>query len=55
MVHFHVQRLSGGFVLSALVGIIGALLFYFKLSLGAGLTFLAYLVFISTYLYLLGS
>ncbi|KAK1753914.1 hypothetical protein QBC47DRAFT_429327 [Echria macrotheca] len=54
MVHFHVQRLSGAFVLSIIVGITGALLFYFKLSLGAALTFFAYFMFISTYLCLLG-
>ncbi|KAK0733184.1 hypothetical protein B0T26DRAFT_808046 [Lasiosphaeria miniovina] len=54
MVYFHVQRLSGGFVLSLLVAAVGAVVVGAKVSVGPAFTFFAYLVLISTYLYLLG-
>ncbi|KAK3349640.1 hypothetical protein B0T25DRAFT_582541 [Lasiosphaeria hispida] len=54
MVHFHVQRLSGGLVLSLPVGLFGAVIISIKVSLGPALTFFAYLILISTYLNILG-
>ncbi|KAK3395088.1 hypothetical protein B0H63DRAFT_533600 [Podospora didyma] len=54
MIYFHVQRLSGGFALSLVVGIVGGVVFGLKVSVGSALTFFAYLLLISTYLYLLG-
>ena len=54
MVYFHVQRLSGGFALSLAVGIVGGVIVGLKVSAGPAFTFFAYLLLISTYLYLLG-
>ncbi|KAK5662693.1 hypothetical protein OQA88_8609 [Cercophora sp. LCS_1] len=54
MTHFHVQRLSGGFILTLLAGFTGTLVFFLKTTLLCALTFLAYLMLISTYLNLLG-
>jgi hypothetical protein len=54
MIYFHVQRLSGGFVLTAAVGIVGLIIFIVKRSVGTAFVFLAYLVVISTYLNVLG-
>jgi len=54
MVFFHVQRLSGGFVLSFVVGVVGTCIFWIKLSVSAAFAFLAYIMLISTYLNLLG-
>lgn len=54
MVYFHVQRLSGGFMLSLFVGVIGAVVFGIKISLTSALTFFAYLILLSTYLNVLG-
>jgi hypothetical protein len=54
MIYFHVQRLSGGFVLSLVAGTVGAMIFGVKVSVNAGLTFMAYLCLVSTYLNILG-
>ena len=54
MILFHVQRLSGGFVLTILVAVIGLPGFCIKRSVAAGFVFVAYLFAISIYLYLLG-
>jgi len=54
MIYFHVQRLSGGFVLSLVVGAVGAVIFGVKVSVNAGLTFMAYICLVSTYLNILG-
>ncbi|KAK4191033.1 family 4 putative glycosyltransferase [Podospora australis] len=54
MVFFHVQRFSGGFALSILVGVVGTLVFAFKSSVGAAFVWFAYLILISTYLNVLG-
>ncbi|KAK1834098.1 hypothetical protein QBC39DRAFT_301394 [Podospora conica] len=54
MIYFHVQRLSGGFVLSFVAGTVGAVIFGVKVSVNTGLTFLAYLCLVSTYLNILG-
>ncbi|KJZ79799.1 hypothetical protein HIM_00513 [Hirsutella minnesotensis 3608] len=54
MVHFHVQRLSGGFVLTAGVAACGFIVFSAVESPTAGLVFVAFLVGITTYLNLLG-
>lgn len=54
MIYFHVQRLSGGFMLSFLVGVVGAVIFGIKMSLTSAFTFLAYLMLLSTYLNVLG-
>lgn len=54
MIYFHVQRLSGGFVLSLIAGVVGAVIFGVKVSVNAGLTFMAYLCLVSTYLNILG-
>nr|CAD70539.1 hypothetical protein [Neurospora crassa] len=54
MVFFHAQRLSGGFVLTLLVGLVGFIAFTVKTSVYAGLVFFAYLVLLATYLNILG-
>jgi hypothetical protein len=54
MICFHVQRLSGGFVLTLLVGVVGLIVFSVRRSVAAGFIFLAYLIAISMYLYVLG-
>ncbi|KAK0615095.1 hypothetical protein B0T17DRAFT_657349 [Bombardia bombarda] len=54
MVYFHVQRLSGGFVLSLLVGIVGVIVYSIQISVGPAFVFLAYVALLSTYLNVLG-
>ncbi|KAK3682047.1 hypothetical protein B0T22DRAFT_432377 [Podospora appendiculata] len=54
MVYFHVQRLSGGFILSFLVAVVGTIIFCIKTSVGPAFVFFAYLMLISTYLNVLG-
>ena len=54
MILFHVQRLSGGFVLSVVVAVVGLTAFCIRRSVASGFVFVAYLFAISTYLYLLG-
>ncbi|KAM0325924.1 hypothetical protein ACHAQA_007229 [Verticillium albo-atrum] len=54
MIYFHVQRLSGGFVIALLISIFGIIGFGLRQSVGAGFVFAAYLINISTYLNLLG-
>lgn len=55
MIYFHVQRLSGGFVLTTLVGIVGFIIFAIKMDPLSGLVFFLYLVAISMYLNVLGT
>ena len=54
MIYFHVQRLSGGFVLTVLVGIVGMVIFIVKTSVGTGFVFLGYIIVLATYLNVLG-
>ncbi|KAF7558003.1 hypothetical protein G7Z17_g335 [Cylindrodendrum hubeiense] len=54
MVYFHVQRLSGGFILTALVAIAGLIMFTLRYSVSIGFVFVAYIVCITTHLNLLG-
>lgn len=54
MIYFHVQRLSGGFVLTVLVGIVGFIIFTIKVNVGTGIVFILYLIAISMYLNVLG-
>ncbi|KAK4173728.1 family 4 putative glycosyltransferase [Triangularia setosa] len=54
MVFFHVQRLSGGFALTLLVGVIGTAIHVAKVGVAPAFTFFAYIVLISTYLNVLG-
>ncbi|KAI9744746.1 MAG: hypothetical protein M1818_001671 [Claussenomyces sp. TS43310] len=54
MNHFMVQRLSGGFMLAALLAACGFIAFGFEYSWYAGFIFAAYLIVLSTYLNLLG-
>lgn len=54
MIYFHVQRLSGGFMLSFAVALIGMAAFAARYDIYVGLIFAAYLVIVTTYLMLLG-
>ncbi|KAH7239890.1 uncharacterized protein BKA55DRAFT_706140 [Fusarium redolens] len=54
MVYFHVQRLSGGFILTLVVGFAGLILFSLRFSVATGFVFVAFLVCITTYFNLLG-
>lgn len=54
MIYFHVQRLSGGFMLSLAVALIGFAGFTAGYNVYVGLIFAAYLVIVNTYLMLLG-
>ncbi|KAF3761887.1 family 4 glycosyltransferase [Cryphonectria parasitica EP155] len=54
MIYFHVQRLSGGFVITILVGIVGFIIFTVKVNVLSGIVFFLYLVAISMYLNILG-
>lgn len=54
MILFHVQRLSGGFVLTGIAGIVGLVGFSATRSVAAGFVFLAYMVGVSLYLYTMG-
>ena len=55
MIYFHVQRLSGGFVLTVLVGIVGFIIFTAKVNVGTGIVFFLYLIAIAMYLNVLGT
>ncbi|PSR81532.1 hypothetical protein BD289DRAFT_462063 [Coniella lustricola] len=54
MIYFHVQRLSGGFVITILVGIVGFIIFAVKTDPLSGLVFFLYVVAIAMYLNVLG-
>ncbi|KAJ4420671.1 hypothetical protein N0V82_004237 [Gnomoniopsis sp. IMI 355080] len=54
MIYFHVQRLSGGFILTSIVGLVGFLIFALKVDVVSGVVFFLYLIAISMYLSLLG-
>ncbi|KAF5664992.1 glycosyl transferase [Fusarium heterosporum] len=54
MIYFHVQRLSGGFVLTIVVAICGLVAFSLQKSVSAGFVFAAYIVCIATYFNILG-
>ncbi|KAH6983617.1 hypothetical protein BKA56DRAFT_672274 [Ilyonectria sp. MPI-CAGE-AT-0026] len=54
MIHFHVQRLSGGFILTLVISFMGFIMFTIRFSVSVGFIFVAYLICISTYLNLLG-
>lgn len=54
MIYFHVQRLSGGFVLTVLVGIVGFIIFAAKVDVATGIVFFLYLIAIAMYLNVLG-
>lgn len=54
MIYFHVQRLSGGFVLTLVVAACGLFAFSLQRSVGAGFVFVAYIVCIATYFNILG-
>ncbi|KAF5000934.1 hypothetical protein FGRMN_1391 [Fusarium graminum] len=54
MIYFHVQRLSGGFVLTLAVAICGLVAFSLQKSVSAGFVFAAYIVCIATYFNILG-
>lgn len=55
MIYFHVQRLSGGFVLTSIVGIVGFIIFTLKMDVVSGVVFFLYLLAISMYLNILGT
>lgn len=54
MIYFHVQRLSGGFVLTLIVAAAGLVGYSVEYSFQVGLIFAAYLIAIATYFNLLG-
>ncbi|KAM0270259.1 hypothetical protein ACHAQH_009489 [Verticillium albo-atrum] len=54
MIYFHVQRLSGGFILALLISVFGIIGFGLRMSVSSGFVFAAYLINVSTYLNLLG-
>ncbi|KAG8411014.1 hypothetical protein J3459_016736 [Metarhizium acridum] len=54
MTHFHVQRLSGGFMLTLLIAIGGFVGFTIARSVTTGLVFVAFVISVTTYLNLLG-
>lgn len=54
MIYFHVQRLSGGFMLSFAVALVGLAAFTAAYDIYIGLIFAAYLIIVTTYLMLLG-
>ncbi|KAL1412242.1 hypothetical protein Q8F55_003253 [Vanrija albida] len=54
MIYFHVQRLSGGFVIAVVISIGGIVAFGTTVSPAAGFVFAAYLIGVSTYLNVLG-
>lgn len=54
MIYFHVQRLSGGFVLTCAVGIVGFIIFTVKMNVVTGIVFFLYIVAIAMYLNILG-
>lgn len=55
MIYFHVQRLSGGFVLTTIVGLVGFIIFTLKMDVVSGVVFFLYLVAIAMYLNILGT
>ena len=54
MAHFHVQRLSGGFVLTLLIALVGFCVMAAHGSPGAGAVFVAYVIVLASYMNLLG-
>lgn len=54
MIYFHVQRLSGGFVLTLVISVCGLIAFSVQRSVSAGFVFFAYMVCIATYFNVLG-
>lgn len=54
MIYFHIQRLSGGFVLTLVVAVCGFVGFSVQNSVPVGLVFVAYVILISTYFNILG-
>ncbi|WXC44452.1 hypothetical protein QX201_004186 [Fusarium graminearum] len=54
MIYFHIQRLSGGFVLTLVIALCGLVSFSLQRSVSAGFVFVAYLICISTYFNILG-
>ena len=54
MLYFHVQRLSGGFVLTVFAAICGLIGFTIRVNVYTGLVFAAYIIAVTTYLILLG-
>lgn len=54
MIYFHVQRLSGGFVLTCTVGVVGFIIFAVKINVVSGIVFFLYIVAIAMYLNILG-
>jgi hypothetical protein len=54
MIYFHVQRLSGGFVLTLIVAAGGIVGFSLAYDVAVGFIFAAYVIIITTYLNLLG-
>lgn len=54
MIYFHVQRLSGGFVLTLIIAVCGLIGFSVQYSVDVGFVFVAYLIAIATYFNLLG-
>jgi hypothetical protein len=54
MIYFHIERLSGGFVLTVIVAICGLVGFWVQYSVAVGFIFAAYLISIATYFNLLG-
>lgn len=54
MAYFHVQRLSGGFVLTLIVAAVGFAITAVQYSPLVGLVFVAYIILIATYMNLLG-
>ncbi|KAL6866269.1 hypothetical protein ACO1O0_002376 [Amphichorda felina] len=54
MIHFHIQRLSGGFILTLIVAVCGLIGFSVEYSVPVGLVFVAYMILMATYFNLLG-
>lgn len=54
MIYFHVQRLSGGFVITLAIAVCGLIGFSIQRSVSAGFVFVAYVVCIATYFNVLG-
>ncbi|KAF2423713.1 hypothetical protein EJ08DRAFT_595586 [Tothia fuscella] len=51
---FLVQRLSGGFVISSIVSVVGLLILALRITFRTGIVFAAYLLILATYLNILG-
>jgi hypothetical protein len=54
MIYFHVQRLSGGFVITLVVAACGFVILTVTKNVFLGLCFVVYLIGITTYFNLLG-